>query len=120
MKQERSKIIETVNTPLGFFALSLLIIEGFLGIVLIFAKTPQGSNLSFYGMWIGAGLFVIVVCAVTLLAWYKADELGLSGKDRADIRKKEMENRGVFIESFPKKDLEKQTDTSEIDNSLLK
>jgi hypothetical protein len=91
MNEEKSSTIQSVNSPLGFFSLALLTVEGFLGIVLIFAKDPHSANLSTYGMWIGAGLFVIVVSIVAVLTWYKPDALGLSGKDIHDIKTHENE-----------------------------
>ncbi len=60
----RTGILETINHPLGFFVLGLLIIETFLGTVLI------GSDLEpmhkYYGMWAGICLFIILIIAVFL------------------------------------------------------
>lgn len=68
-KEPRSSIINTVNSPLGFFALSLLIVEGFLGIVLIFSGLE--NNGKFWGMIIGTLLFGLVVIIVSLLVAFK-------------------------------------------------
>lgn len=88
--EERSSIIQTVNNPLGFFALALLIVEGFLGIILVFAKNPNPEKMDFWGMIIGAILFLLVVIAVTILTWFKPDSLGLSGKDYKDLKQHEL------------------------------
>ena len=61
----RTSIIQVITSPLGFFALSLLTVEGFLGITLIYSKlTPESQ---FWGMMVGAVMFVIVVAIVSLL-----------------------------------------------------
>jgi heme A synthase len=68
-----SKIIESINKPLGFFALALLIVEAFLATVLI------GSNLEpqhkYCGMWIGVGMFLLVVLIVGICVWVKPRNL---------------------------------------------
>ena len=101
MDEKRSTILQTINNPLGFFALALLIVEGFLGIVLIFAKDPHPENLSFWGMCIGAGLFLLVVLIVAALTWWKPDALGLSGKDYSDLKKMEMDNKAIDSDLIP-------------------
>lgn len=67
------KLIESINKPLGFFALALLIVEAFLATVLI------GSDLKpedkFYGMWIGVGMFLLVVLIVGICVWFKPRNL---------------------------------------------
>lgn len=72
----RASLVSVITTPLGFFALSLLIVEGFLGIILV------GSNLAAYqkfvGMLIGAGLFVLIVVLVTILVWRRPQNLTFS------------------------------------------
>ena len=90
-EEKRSTILSIINNPLSFFALALLISEGFLGIVLVFAKEPHPIHLSFWGMWIGAGMFILVILIVAILTWSKPDALGLSGKDYSDMKQKESE-----------------------------
>jgi hypothetical protein len=84
MEEGRSNIIKAITTPLGFFALSLLIVEGFLGITLGFAKV---DNQWFYfsGMIIGALLFIIVVVMVFYLTLTKPEEL-VSGAENYNPR----------------------------------
>lgn len=69
----RASIIGVITSPLGFFALSLLIVEGFLGIVL--SISDLGSGQKFWGMIIGAVLFVFVVLLVFILVWKKPTNL---------------------------------------------
>ncbi len=71
--ENRAGLIDNVNSPLGFFALSLLIVEGFLTITLIFSDLDPKSK--YYGMLIGAGLFLIVVIGVLILVWCKPKNL---------------------------------------------
>jgi len=59
---DQSGLIKVITSPLGFFALSLLIVEGFLTIVLIFSDLEQAHK--FWGMIIGAALFFLVVLGV--------------------------------------------------------
>jgi hypothetical protein len=87
MKEERSTIIKTITTPLGFFALSLLIAEGFLGIVLIFSKGNLSENFYFWGMVIGASLFVLVIVLVWILVWYRTDKIIFTGKEWLAVKK---------------------------------
>lgn len=71
--RNRSDIVSVVTSPLGFFALSILIIEGFLAIVLIFSDVPASAKIS--GMNIGAGLFFLVVLGVWSLVLLKPTNL---------------------------------------------
>lgn len=67
------RIIEAITAPLGFFVLALLIVEAFLATVLVGAGlTAVDKNT---GMWIGVGLFVLVITAVFILVWFKPQHL---------------------------------------------
>lgn len=67
------KLIEAIAAPLGFFVLALLIVESFIGAVLIGANLqPQDKII---GIWIGVGLFVFVTAAVFILVWFKPENL---------------------------------------------
>ena len=81
----RASLVSVITTPLGFFALSLLIVEGFLGIILI------GSNLEawqkFMGLIIGAFLFIIIVSVVTILVWKKPQHLTFSERSHLEHEK---------------------------------
>mgnify|MGYP003510951728 FL=1 len=81
MKQNDNNRVDTlksINAPLSFFALSLLIVEGFLTIALIFSDlSPQNK---FWGMLIGAALFLLVVISVWFLVWFKPKNI-IFGQD---------------------------------------
>jgi hypothetical protein len=68
-----AKIIEAVCSPLGFYALALLIVEGFLALVLTFANLSDTARE--YGMWAGISLFLLVFIVVSLLSWFKPQNL---------------------------------------------
>ena len=63
------QVINSITTPLGFFVLALLIVEAYLGTVIV------GSNLAakdkLIGMWTGVALFVVVVGAVFYLVCFR-------------------------------------------------
>jgi len=81
MEEERSNTIKAITSPLGFFALSLLIVEGFLGIVLVFSKSDLSESFYFWGMIIGASLFLIVVILVWLLVMFDPRKLLYRAED---------------------------------------
>jgi hypothetical protein len=81
----RASLVNVITTPLGFFALSLLIVEGFLGIVLIASGMP--GNSKFIGMIIGTGLFVLVVAVVATLVWFKPESLTFGEKSYLEKQK---------------------------------
>jgi len=68
-----SKIIEAVTRPLGFYVLALLIVEGFLTLVLTLSDISNTARE--YGMWAGIGLFLLVFLIVSLLTWFKPENL---------------------------------------------
>jgi heme A synthase len=103
MISDRKNIINVITFPLGFFALALLIVEGFLGIILIFSN-EQDLKFHFWGMIIGAILFVIVVIIVGIIVWDRPGHLTLEGKDYRDIEMEKM--RATYNES-PKSATEK-------------
>ncbi len=73
MYDNRDSVVRAINSPLGFFALSLLTVEIFLAIVLIYSGLEQQSK--FWGMMIGAGLFALVVVIVSLLVAFAPKKL---------------------------------------------
>lgn len=87
MNNERKNIVSVITSPLGFFALSLLITEGFLGIVLILSKEPS-TSFKFWGMLIGAFLFLVVVILVWVIVWKKPAHLTLEGRHHLEILQK--------------------------------
>jgi hypothetical protein len=67
------RIIELIDKPLGFFVLALLIVETFLGIVLVSAKLSDEHKI--YCVLLGVGMFIIVIVLVFLLVWKKPEAL---------------------------------------------
>ncbi len=65
----RTRILDTISAPLGFFVLALLIVEAFLANVLIFAQLEPFQRWN--GVLLGVGLFVLVVVVVSILTWFK-------------------------------------------------
>jgi branched-subunit amino acid transport protein AzlD len=72
-KNSWAQIIETIDKPLGFFVLALLIVESFLCIVLV--KSDLSAVDKFYGMLLGVFLFILVVIGVWILVWFKPKHL---------------------------------------------
>src|SRR5207245_1010221 len=74
----RVGIIRAISTPLGFYVLSLLIVEATIGLVL------TGSNLSedhvWQGFFMAIGLFLLVFVVVTGLVIWRPRNL-LYGKE---------------------------------------
>lgn len=67
------RLIEAIAAPLGFFVLALLIVETFLGSVLIGGNLDKGDQIT--GIYLGVCLFLFVNVAVFLLVWYKPENL---------------------------------------------
>lgn len=73
MNEKRSQILEAITAPLGFFVLALLIVEAFLATILIGATLQDSDKVT--GMYLGVGLFIFVTFIVSLLVWFKPDNL---------------------------------------------
>jgi len=65
----RVQILQQVRTPLGFYVLTLLILEATLSIVLTCSRLTEEHVWSGF-LWM-IGVFIGVVCLVTLFAWKK-------------------------------------------------
>lgn len=64
----RAGIIRAISTPLGFYVLSLLIVEATLGLVLTASKLSEGHV--WIGFFVVIGLFLVVFAVVTgLVIW---------------------------------------------------
>jgi hypothetical protein len=70
---KRLGILQVITSPLGFFVLALLITETMITIVLISSDLEKSQK--FYGLILGVCMFVLVVVIVTLLVWFKAENL---------------------------------------------
>ncbi len=69
----RTGLLEAITAPLGFFVLALLIVETFLGAVLLGSDLEKSQKM--IGLWAGVGMFVLVVLIVALLVWHKPENL---------------------------------------------
>jgi hypothetical protein len=66
-------LIDAIGAPLGFFVLALLIVETFLGAVVIGGQLDSEQKM--YGLWAGVAMFLWVTLAVFLLVWNKPSNL---------------------------------------------
>jgi len=66
MDRERSLLVRNITTPLGFFVLSILIVEGILGVL---ATKAQGSNFTYLviGMLGILALTILIVGGIAVL-----------------------------------------------------
>lgn len=85
LQQSRVNIIQTVQTPLGFFALVVLVVEVIFGIT---ANFSQGSDRTYLivGM---IGLMFLLVCIVAFFAYKKPGALHSSAVEN-DIKEKNI------------------------------
>ena len=67
------KLVEVTRAPLGFFVLALLIVETFLGTVLVGSNLPAENKVAL--AYMGVCIFVLVVSVVTALVWMKPENL---------------------------------------------
>lgn len=65
--------MEAINAPLGFFVLALLIVESFLTAALLGVQLDKQNQLVV--LWMGVGMFVLVVLIVALLVWWRPEHL---------------------------------------------
>ena len=78
---KRRALLQVINSPLGFYALALLIVETFLALVLGLAGLPQ---LIGPVMYLGVGMFVLVVGCVALTIWFRPENPALSEKSHQE------------------------------------
>jgi hypothetical protein len=90
--ESRVRVLDSITAPLGFFVLALLIVETFLGSVLIGAKLEAAAQL--IGMWMGVAMFVLVVMLVFLLVWFKPENLTFN-------REAHLAVRGILLAPTP-------------------
>ena len=67
------KILEAIKAPLGFFVLALLIVEGFFAFA--FSRGGLDGDGRLTVVYLGAGMFVMVVAVVAMLVWNKPENL---------------------------------------------
>src|SRR5437879_3653682 len=68
----RVGIIQAVDTPLGFFTLVVLIIEGVLGLLIGTTFTGTERTIALYGM---LGIIALLIAVVVWLAWFRPEAL---------------------------------------------
>lgn len=73
-----SQVVQNITTPLGFFVLALLIIEGTLSLVLTFAKLENERRWDGF-LWM-IGIFGALVLIVSIMAIFSPKNL-LYGKE---------------------------------------
>lgn len=100
----RASIISVITTPLGFFALSLLIVESFLATVLVLSNNLPNPAKEL-GIWVAAVAFFVVIGLVTLLVWCKPLNLTLQGKEWNE-RAKDLKDWGDSTNPQTKKEVE--------------
>jgi hypothetical protein len=71
LSMSRAEILRQVRTPLGFYVLTLLILESTLAIVLTCSRLTEEHIWSGF-LWM-IGIFIGVVCLVTLFVWKKPE-----------------------------------------------
>ena len=72
-KRISTELVEAVTAPLGFFVLALLIVESFLAAALIGGHVDAQNHLTV--LWMGVGMFVLVILVVSTLVWRKPENL---------------------------------------------
>lgn len=70
MTEDKVRIIEAVKTPIAFFVLVILLVEGVLGLVGI--KCPEQRTIVIIGM---LALIFLLIVIVTLLSWCRPEAL---------------------------------------------
>lgn len=112
--EKKVGIVQAITSPLGFFALALLIVEAFLSTVLIFSNLDSDSK--FWGMLIGAALFVVVIVFVFLLVWFKPKYLTYG--ENSHLHEAEMENNwGTSDDPEAREQVEKEIPVEQADTA---
>ena len=81
----RSKLLDAIVSPLGFYVLSLLIVEAFIGSVVVF------RNLDTALVYVGIALFVLVIAVVTALVWLKPGHLTFDKSANLEIERMKVD-----------------------------
>jgi uncharacterized membrane protein (DUF485 family) len=99
-QNSRRTLIEAITAPLGFFVLALLIVEAFLATVLIGTSLANSDKVS--GMYLGVGLFCFLTFLVTVLVWFKPDNLTFDKE--AHLRERGKPPFGTEVKTVRDKD----------------
>lgn len=87
---QRTSLVKIITSPLGFFALSLLILEGFLTIVVVGSGDTIPWQVKELGMWMATLSFGGVVVVVSLMVWLIPKKLTFKSDDWRDESKDEI------------------------------
>jgi len=77
------RIIQAVQTPLGFFTLIVLVIEGALALLVTSNKEPERTYLT-AGM---LGLLVLLIVTVGLIAYFRPQTLGPRAEEQSLVNR---------------------------------
>ena len=80
-----AKLVEAITAPLGFFVLALLIVESFLAAPLVLGGLDTANQL--IALWMGVGMFFVVILIVALLVWKKPENLTFDKQAHLDRSK---------------------------------
>ena len=67
-----AQVVGVVGSPLQFFALALLVVDGMIGLISAFGL--EGEH-RFYGILVTAGLFLVVVAVVGIITYTRPANL---------------------------------------------
>ena len=79
--------MEVVTAPLGFFVLALLIVESFLTIALGLVRDSLDTENLLIVLYMGVGMFVLVIIVVAILVWNKPENLTFDKQAHLDRSK---------------------------------
>lgn len=86
-----SDVIKAVTMPLGFYVLSLLIVETFLGVV--YVKGNNNIYIQAISLAIGTLLFLVIVGIVTFLVIKHPENLTFKASDHINSKASDHINR---------------------------
>lgn len=116
-----TKVIENINSPLGFFVLCLFIIESFLASALIWSDLAPGHK--FVCVWMAVVMFLVVVVLVFLLVWNRPTNLTFDKEahlvDRRMVLYGSNEKQGVDVASLPKPNLTFDKEAHLVDRGMV-
>ena len=93
------RLVEVTRAPLGFFVLALLIVETFLGAVLLGSDLHAENKVTM--VYMGVGMFVLVVSVVTVLVWMKPENLTFDKQAHLDTQLRAAVSLGAASTNSP-------------------